>query len=445
VVTVAELGRRLRGLLEGETLGLWVEGEISGFRVVPSGHAYFTLKDEREDAAIDCVMYRTAPVRARNLLADGERLVLGGKVTFWPPRGRTQLVVDRAKPAGRGALLEALARLKEKLAAEGLFDPAKKRPLPAEPRTIGVVTSAGGAAIHDIVKVAFRRGPVHIVLAPAQVQGQGAAAQIARALGELARFPGIDAVIVGRGGGSSDDLSAFNDEALVRAVRACPVPVVAAVGHEIDVSLVDLAADVRASTPSQAAELLVPDTRSRVAMLRQLERRLAMAVRRGLDERLERVDDLERDLATHGRRIIATRRDRLARLERRLSARHPAAVLRVARAAIAPLEQRLRVAIERKVARPRVRVPDLAARLERSMIALVNARRARLAEHAARLDALSPLAVLSRGYAIVSNAHGSVVRAAGELAAGDDVRVRLGRGTFEARVAAVDVPSDEPS
>ena len=247
-VTVAELGRRLRGLLEGETLGLWVEGEVSGVRVVPSGHAYFTLKDEREDAAIDCVMYRTAPVRARKLLADGERLVLGGKVTFWPPRGRTQLVVDRAKPAGRGALLEALARLKEKLASEGLFDPAKKRPLPAEPRIVGVVTSAGGAAIHDIVKVAFRRGPVHIVLAPAQVQGQGAAAQIARALGELTRFPGIDAIVVGRGGGSSDDLSAFNDEALVRAVRACPVPVVSAVGHEIDVSLVDLAADVRAST-----------------------------------------------------------------------------------------------------------------------------------------------------------------------------------------------------
>jgi exodeoxyribonuclease VII large subunit len=185
--------------------------------------------------------------------------------------------------------------------------------------------------------------------------------------------------------------------------------------------------------------------RARVAMLRQLERRLRMAVRRGLDERLERVDDLERDLATHARRAVGARRDSLARLERRLSARHPAAVLSVARAAIGPLERRLRVAIERKIARPRGSVPELAARLERSMVALVNARRARLAEQAARLDALSPLAVLSRGYAIVSNAHGAVVRAADDLAAGDDVRVRLGRGTFEARVASVDAPSDERS
>lgn len=243
---------------------------------------------------MDCVMYRTAPVRARKLLADGARLVLTGRVTFYAPRGRVQLVVDGARQAGRGALLEALEKLKAKLRAEGLFAEERKRRVPAAPRVIGVVTSLEGAALPDIVRVAFRRGGVRVVVAPATVQGAGAADSLARALRALARHPDVEVIILGRGGGSAEDLAAFNDEALVRAVVASPVPVVAAIGHEMDVSLVDLAADLRAATPSQAAELVVPDSTARLELLSQY-RALARACRaaRFLDERVELLDDLE--------------------------------------------------------------------------------------------------------------------------------------------------------
>ncbi|HEX9298425.1 MAG TPA: exodeoxyribonuclease VII large subunit, partial [Polyangiaceae bacterium] len=253
VYSVADLDRRLKRAVEGASIAVWVEGEVSNAKPAPSGHVYFCLKDEREDAIIECVMYRSAPVRARRLIVDGARVQLRGRATVWAPRGRLQFIGDVARPAGRGALLEALENLKNRLWAEGLFAPDRKRPLPSHPALIGVVTSASGAAIHDIAKVAFRRGGARIVLSATVVQGQNAAMRVIHALDRLERLPDLDVIIVGRGGGSSDDLMVFNEEAVVRRVAACRVPVVSAVGHEVDITLTDLAADARAATPSQAA------------------------------------------------------------------------------------------------------------------------------------------------------------------------------------------------
>jgi exodeoxyribonuclease VII large subunit len=441
ILTVSELDRRLKRLLEGSTADLRVEGEISGLKVAASGHAYFTLKDEREEAAIECVMYRTAAPRSLRLLADGARVVLAGRASIYVPRGRLQFIAEHAAPAGRGALLEALERLKEQLAAEGLFAPERKRPLPGEPRIIGVVTSGGGAAIHDIVTVAFRRGGARLLLAPAPVQGAGAAQRIARAIGLLEQVPEVDAIIVGRGGGSAEDLGAFNDEVVVRKVAAARVPVVSAVGHEIDVSLTDLAADARAATPSQAAEMLVADGAGRARELRLLEARLRRAVghrltlaRAELERRTAALGSPERMLAEPQQqldeaalriergmqRILSERRAELARLERRLGARHPHAIIAGARAALGPLSVRLGAAGRRRM-----------AALRRSFAADV-----------ARLEALSPLRVLARGYAIATDAAGRAILDAREVAVGDRIDVRVHEGALRATVTATAGPGE---
>jgi exodeoxyribonuclease VII large subunit len=443
VISVSELDRRLKRLIEGHTADVHVEGEISGLKEPGSGHAYFTLKDEGEDASIECVMYRTAPPRGRRLLAEGARVVLIGRATVYAPRGRLQFTAEQARPAGRGALLEALERLKEKLAGEGLFAAERKRPLPTQPRVIGVVTSGDGAALHDIIKVAFRRAPVRILLARAPVQGAGAGQRLAKALALLDRVPEVEAIILGRGGGSADDLAAFNDEVLVRQVAACRVPVVSAVGHEIDVSLTDLAADARAATPSQAAELLVPDAAARSAALAQLRVRLTRALgqelraaRAALEKQETRLGTPAQLLADHRQRLddaslrlgAALRRRTgeghadVARLERRLMARHPSVVLAGARAAIGPLEARLTAALRAHLSRAHEE----------------------LGAAAARLDAMSPLAVLGRGYAIATGPSGRAVLDAAELHAGDAVRVRVHRGTFAARVEAAGADGGKP-
>jgi exodeoxyribonuclease VII large subunit len=414
VLSVGELDRRLKRLLEGSVGEVRVEGEISGLRVVGSGHAYFTLKDEREEAAIDCVMYRTAPPRSRRLLEDGARVVLTGRVSLYVPRGRLQLLADSAAPAGRGALLEALERLKEKLAAEGLFAPERKRLLPADPAVIGVVTSGDGAAIHDIVTVAFRRGRVRLILARTPVQGAGAAQRMAHAIAMLERVPSIEVIIVGRGGGSADDLSAYNDEVVVRKVASARVPVVSAVGHEIDTSLTDLAADARAATPSQAAEMLVADAEARRAEIAHVTARL----RRAIDHRLRAADvELQgvRIEAAAGR-LVVERRALLERLDHRLDAAHPAAVIAAARAEVGPLEVRLGAAARRQL----------------------EGMRRRFTSDVARLEELSPLSVLARGYAIATDDAGRAVRRAGDVAVGDRIAVRVHEGSLLATVIATE-------
>ncbi len=432
-ITVAELAHRLRRAVEGTTGKAWVEGEVTSFKAAASGHLYFTLKDEREDACVECVMYRTQALRARRFLADGSRVQLLGRATVWAPRGRLQLVAEHARPAGRGALLAALEALKEKLEAEGLFDPAKKRALPAEPRVVGVVTSAHGAAIHDIVTVAFRRGGARIVLSPASVQGEGAASSIVAAIDRLERYPGLDVLIVGRGGGSNEDLMAFNDERVVRRVARTVVPVVSAVGHEIDVTLTDWVADVRAATPSQAAELVIPDTAARAEALARLARSLARAVRaRFLEDRhalnslrnklsdprfviaekQQYVDDLSLRLERRISKQVGRRRAALDSLVSRLSSRHPRLVVARARSEFHAHAARLGALAELRVARAR----------------------GALGEVASRLDALSPLSVLSRGYSIATRADGHAVRRASDVVAGDAVAIRVHEGSIEAVV-----------
>ncbi|HVK64969.1 MAG TPA: exodeoxyribonuclease VII large subunit, partial [Polyangium sp.] len=321
-----------------------------------------------------------------------------------------------------------------------VFAAERKRVLPVDPAVIGVVTSGNGAAIHDIVTVSFRRGAPRILLARATVQGPGAAQSMARALDQLARVPDVEVVILGRGGGSAEDLSAFNDEALVRKVASFPVPVVSAVGHEVDVTLTDLAADARAATPSQAAELLVADRVERRKHLKHLYTRIARATRQAIERRRVVVDKLARSIGSPGdllaerqqrldeatmrleramERSTSRRKEELSQIERRLAARHPQAVIAGARAATGTLEVRLVAAERRRVERLRMT----------------------LGRHAARLDALSPLGVLARGYAIATTASGRAVRAAKEVAVGESITVRVHEGALRAEVTAVIEPA----
>jgi exodeoxyribonuclease VII large subunit len=433
IISVSELDRRLRRAVEDASVRVWVEGEVSSLKRAPSGHVYFSLKDETDDALVECVMYRSNALRARRHLVDGARLQLIGQATVWAPRGRLQFVVNDVRPAGRGALLEALEQLKGRLAAEGLFATERKRPLPSDPAIVGVVTSGAGAAFHDIVSVAFRRGNVKIVLAAALVQGEGAPESIVRALDLLEKYPGLDVVVVGRGGGSGEDLMAFNDERVVRRVAAMRVPVVSAVGHEVDFSLTDLAADVRAATPSQAAELVVPEARvRRVAFQRAasaLERAMVarILISRGQVERArarlsdprftiaERQQELDELTTVLRRRITATVAQRRATLElltRRLYTRHPRAVLAGARGALGPLNVRLESAARRQFSRAE----------------------ARLVSAATRLDGLSPLTILGRGYCIATRVDGRAIRSSDEVSVGCEVTLRLGRGRLKTRV-----------
>jgi exodeoxyribonuclease VII large subunit len=433
VLSVARLDRLIKRVVEGATGDVHVRGEVSGLRRAGSGHCYFSLKDESEDALIDVVMYRSTPIKAREQLRDGERVVLRGRATLYAPRGRIQFLAEDVLTSGRGALLEALEKLKAQLAAEGLFAAERKKPLPPEPRTIAVLTSRDGAAIHDITRVAFRRGNVRILLLATPVQGGGAGARIAKAIRFIDRVPGIDVIIVTRGGGSAEDLMAYNDEAVVRAIAAATTPIVSAVGHEIDVSLSDLVADHRAATPSQAAELVVPDDEGRRAQLAHLEQRLLRAhrhqitsarerlarlegklaePRRLLLERSQGFDDLEARLERSMTRRLRDRRERLETLRRQLDAQHPRRVLAEARLALGKLEPAM----------------------HHAMRTGLTAARHRLQRQLSRLDALSPLAVLSRGYAIASDGSGRVVASAEDFAPGDAVHIRLHRGRVEARV-----------
>ncbi len=416
VLSVAELGRVLRGAMERAVpRAVWVEGEVVGARPAASGHLYFTLKDAEEDAALDVAIYKTnLTTRTRAIVRDGARLRVRGRPTVWAARGRLQFVGDRVELAGKGAILEAIERLKEKHAAEGLFAHERKRPLPKDPRTIGVVTSAGGAVIHDICKVAARRGGAHVLLAPARVQGMGAAESIVRSLRMLERVPTVDVIIAGRGGGSFVELLVWSDETLVRAVASARVPIVSAVGHEVDVTLTDFAADARAATPSQAAEMTVPDRSFTQRDLKHLGQRLERAALHRLHAERARLSMAQRRVLDP-RLAIAAQERALAPLVQRLAQVDPRAVLARERSELVRARERITVLTKNRV----------------------SAERGELARLAAGLDAMSPLQVLSRGYAIASR-EGRAVRDAAELRPGETVTVRVARGRFEAEVTSVE-------
>lgn len=434
IYRVSELTAAVRALMDEEFHDVWVSGEISSARLWPSGHYYFTLKDE--EAQLRCVCFKSTLRLLKFKPQDGVQVLARGRVDVWEQRGEIQLVVETLEPRGYGALQLAFEQLKARLAAEGLFARERKRPLPPFPRRIGLVTSPRGAVISDMVQILTRRFPgLHVRLFPAQVQGEGAVEEICRGLDYFSESGWAEVVIVARGGGSLEDLWSFNEEPVARAIARCRVPVISAVGHETDVTIADFVADLRAPTPSAAAELAVrrkDEVAAQVAGLREklaqlLRYRLAMLARRlhqqGVDRaaallhrqtgrRMQRVDELTYRLRHRMRELIDARRLRVRSLEAAVRETDPRPRLERAR-------RRQEAATARAIQ---------AARLQ------LAARRARLGAARAKLEQLSPLAILERGYAIVTGAAGEALTRASQAPPGADVGIRLARGRLRARV-----------
>ena len=422
-------------MLESSYPQIWVEGEISNARLWKTGHLYFTLKDAR--AQIRAVMFRSTVNLLRFKPENGQHVVARGRVSVYDAKGEYQIVCEHLEPHGLGALQLAFEQLRERLAQEGLFDDARKRALPALPRKIGVVTSPDGAAIRDILNILGRRYPnAHIVISPTRVQGEGASTEIVRALKNLERVSGIDVMIVARGGGSIEDLWAFNEEAVARAVADATVPVVSAVGHETDVTICDFVADVRAPTPSAAAELVVGQLEEFTARINRQEERLMAAARVGLQQRREKVHRLERRPSFSGWPArLAGRGRHAAELTHRLSGLTATIVgTRVRRAHVARL--RLEASnLDRRLGRIQTRLVEARARMSRALSDVMGVRRVRLRAAAARLEALSPLGVLSRGYAVCWDAQrSSALRRATQVQVGDSVLVTLHSGELDCEV-----------
>ncbi|MDI6870028.1 MAG: exodeoxyribonuclease VII large subunit [Bacillota bacterium] len=439
VYSVQQLTQRIRELLEDAPglTAILVRGELSNFRQQhPSGHLYFTLKDDQ--AQLRCVMWRSRAQNLRFMPRDGQKLVAFGSIRVYEARGEYQLQVEELWPDGEGELFLAFTELKARLEAEGLFAPERKRPLPLFPRCVGVVTSPVGAAIRDIIHVIRRRAPgIDILLAPAVVQGEEAPESLVAALKVLGQHPRVEVIIVGRGGGSLEELSAFNDERVARAIAACPVPVVSAVGHETDFTIADFVADCRAATPSAGAELVAPDALrlrnevERLAATLGYQLRSAVEGRRMLVERLtgSRAFDLERRLGE-----LAQGLDELnALLGERLVRRSQLAQ----RALNSDLWPRLVQAGLNLTRRSATEVARWEAELKARGHGLVERRRGEWAPLVAALDALSPLKTLGRGYAVCRRPGGQVLREAGTVAVGEEVEVVLARGQLGCAVTGV--------
>ena len=435
VLTVTELTGAIRTMLESRYPQVWVEGEISNARLWKTGHLYFTLKDAR--AQIRAVMFRSTVNLLRFRPENGQQVITRGRLSVYSPKGEYQIVCDHLEPRGVGALQLAFEQLRERLSKEGLFDEGRKRPLPALPRKIGVVTSLDGAAIRDILNVLRRRYPnAHLVISPARVQGDGAAAEIVRALAHLQRIDAVDVVIVARGGGSIEDLWAFNEEHVARAVAAASIPVISAVGHETDLTICDFVADVRAPTPSAAAELVVAHRDEFTTRIRRSEERLTAAVRHALQRRREAVHRLERRPGLAGWPAwLAGRARHAAELTHRLSGLASAAVgTRVRRVHTARLRLDA-LDMGRRLGKIQTRLVRVRSGLSGAVGAILSAREVRLRTAAARLHALSPLAVLSRGYAVCWDAgRARPIRDATKMQVGDGVLVTLHRGELDCEV-----------
>jgi len=439
VLTVTQLAQRLRAALDAQfPAAVWVGGELSNVRRAASGHLYFTLKDDESQLA--AVMFRSAALLLPFRPADGLEVLVAARPGLYPARGALQLYVDAMEPRGQGALRLAFEQLKARLAAEGLFALERKRPLPRFPAAVGIVTALRGAAVHDLRTVLRRRWPAaRVIVRPVRVQGDGAAAEIAAAIGDLNHVPDVEVLIVGRGGGSLEDLWAFNEEVVARAIATSRLPVVSAVGHEVDFTIADFVADARAPTPTAAAALVVPDRREVAARLA----RDVAALRAGLGRRTavarERLVRLERGLGDPRRRV----RDLAQRVDE-LGARARAALGRRVdwdRREVATLQARLvRGGPVARLGVAAARVADARGRLERALARRVAQARGVLAAREATLAALSPLACLARGYAIVrrGDAAGPVVRDAAALAAGEAVAVTFARGRARARIEATE-------
>jgi exodeoxyribonuclease VII large subunit len=434
IYTVARLNREIKALLEGRFPLLWVEGEISNLSRPASGHLYFTLKDTQ--AQVRCALFR-GNQRAAVALRDGLQVVVRARVSLYEGRGDFQLIVESVEEAGEGALRRAFEELKRRLQQEGLFDQSIKKPLPRLPRRIGVITSPSGAVFHDILTTLKRRFPaIPVLLHPVPVQGEGAAEKIAAMLRLAGERGECDALILARGGGSLEDLQAFNSEIVARAIHACLLPVVAGVGHETDVTIADFVADARAPTPTAAAELLSPDRNEWLLRLASQERRLLQQLRDLLDERQQHLDYLRARLI-HPQQRLEHLREKLA-----AHARHLVMLQQHARGRAAQRLFNLRARLFEQ--NPRTRLHGLMLRQQHTAMTLRQAARhalqqqqQRLARVGEMLNALSPLATLARGYAIVTTPAGNVVRRASTVKPGETVRTRLAQGSLLCRIEKI--------
>lgn len=413
-ISVSELNRKARALLERGIARLWVEGEISNMARPASGHIYFSLKDET--AQVSAAWFRQRQRGPAIGFKNGDKVLAYGRVSIYEARGNYQLIVEQMEPAGEGVLKQRFEALKKKLQGEGLFDEDRKRPLPAMPTRIGVITSPTGAAVRDIVSVLGRRFPsVPVVIYPAAVQGDAAPAELIDALATAVRRDDCDVLILGRGGGSLEDLWAFNDEGLARAIADCPIPVISAVGHEVDFTIADFVADVRAPTPSGAAEIVVPDQQDWLRRINVLAARLARVGERTVEDRAQQVD-------WFSSRMVTALRQQL------LSRRHDVQMLRGELVQLSPA-----VSVQRSIARLESLRQRLASGIHESVSGL-NHRTALLGR---ALHSVSPLATLDRGYAIVLDADGKAMTDAATVRSGDEVRARLAKGELIAKVTKV--------
>lgn len=432
IFSVSQLNRRAKQLLETHLPLIWVEGEISNFARPSSGHWYFTLKDDQ--AQVRCAMFRGRNQQVRFNPQQGQQVLLRARVSLYENRGDYQLIAEHMEEAGAGALQRAFEALKHKLAQEGLFDPSRKRPIPALPRHIGVITSASGAAVRDILTVLQRRFPsIPVTLVPVPVQGKEAAPAIVEALSLANRSGLFDVLILGRGGGSMEDLWPFNEEVVARAIAASDLPVISAVGHEVDITIADFVADLRAPTPSAAAELVVPDASEWLVRFRGYEQRLTQLTRRRLQAEQHHLQHLSKRLRHPGERL-QQQSQRLDSLELRLR--------RVMQQRLGQARQRLdNLAARQKAQRPepqlrqwQTRIEQLRQRLNRQVQQTLKQQRQQLSEAGRLLHGVSPLNTLERGYAIVHNDAGEVIRDAAQVKPGERIRTRVAAGEILSRV-----------
>lgn len=440
IFTVTRLNSAVRMILEQDLGLVWLTGELSNLAMPSSGHWYFSLKDI--SAQVRCAMFKGNNRRVPFRPQDGMQVLVQARVSLYEPRGDYQLIIESMQPAGDGMLALRFEELKRRLGAEGLFDEGRKRPLPREPRAVGLVTSATGAALHDMLTVLGRRAPdLPVFIYPTQVQGSAAIGQIVAAIALANRRAEVDVLIVGRGGGSLEDLWCFNEEAVARAIAHSAIPVVSAVGHEVDVTISDFAADLRAPTPSAAAELVAPDRSARAQRLVHLKQRLVQAIsrrqtaarhgfallqkrldhqdpKRRLEQQSQRLDELSGRLQQLLNLRLHQGERRLANLELRLQARSPEKLLAAGKRRHQLAQERLHTLMNKR--------QDLAAH--------------RLAMLSARLDGISPLATLGRGYSITRTPSGEVIRRAAQVSPGQQLVTTLAEGALRVRVEEVHNP-----
>ncbi|OCW96822.1 exodeoxyribonuclease VII large subunit [Alishewanella sp. HH-ZS] len=437
IYTVSRLNSEVRLTLELQFQQLWLVGEVSNFVAAASGHWYFSLKDQA--AQVKVAMFKQANRYATVRPQNGQQVLIRARISVYEPRGEYQLLAEFIEPAGAGLLKQQFEQLKAKLAAEGLFAPERKQPLPANPRRVGVITSPTGAAVRDIITVLARRAPgIELIIYPCQVQGETAAAQLRNMLSTAIRRNEVDVLIIGRGGGSIEDLWCFNDEALARAVAECPIPIVSAVGHEIDFALTDFVADVRAATPSAAAELVSPDQSQYLVALTQLQQRLSRAMRRQLAQQQPRLMQLQQRLQQlHPQRRLEQQQQRLDELQLRLQ-RRMQQHLQTARRQHSYLQQSLQhLSPAKAIKQQQLQLQQLAKRLQQAQQQQLKYSSQQLARLSAQLHTVSPLATLARGYSISFDSQQQALTSSAHLKVGDAISTRLARGSFSAVVTQV--------